>query len=61
MLEGFVQEINRFMMAGEREESRMVKQQPGVIMSLSRGIQTRQTGGRVEGWTLEVWNFLIAK
>ena len=45
-------------MAGGREESRTVKQRPGVIMFLSRGIRTRRTGGRVEGRTLEFRNFL---
>ena len=42
-----MQEINRFTMAGGREESRTVKQWPGVIMFLSGGIRTRWTGGRV--------------
>ena len=54
-LERFVQEINRFTMAGGREESRTVA---WVIVFLSCGIRTRQTGGRVEGQTLEFWNFL---
>ena len=40
LLEGFVQEINRFTMAGGREESRTVK----LIVFSSRGIQT-WTGG----------------
>ena len=53
-----MQEIDRFMMEGGREESRTVKQRPGVIMFLSHGIQTRWTGGRVEGQTLEFRNFL---
>ena len=46
-------------MAGGREESRIVKQRPGVIVLLSRGIRTRWTGGRVEGRTLEFRNFLV--
>ena len=58
LLEGFVQEINSFTMAGGREKSRTVKQWPGVIVFLSRGIWTRRTGGRAEGRTLEFRNFL---
>ena len=58
MLEAFVQEINRFTMAGGREESRTLKQRPGVFMFLSRGIWTRRAGGRVEGRTLKFRNFL---
>ena len=45
LLEGFVQEINRFTMAAGREESGTVKQWPGVIMLLSRGIWTQGGGG----------------
>ena len=55
MLEGFMQEINRFMMAGGREESRIVQQQPGVmIASLPSGIWTRQI---VEVWRGRFLNF----